>query len=88
MAGGGVIHQRGRSGFPGPLPAPVINSGNRISPNASRRSEITQPSGCASVWEGANVNMNCRKYGFFQRKAAQSRSDYCQCNKVLDFQWF
>jgi len=32
MTGGGVIHQRGRSGFPGPLPAPVINSGNRINP--------------------------------------------------------
>jgi hypothetical protein len=32
MPDGGVIHQRGRSGFPRPLPAPVINSGNRISP--------------------------------------------------------
>src|ERR1039457_5963209 len=36
MTGGGVIHQRGRSGFPGPLPAPVINSGNRISPRRCR----------------------------------------------------
>ena len=32
MTGGGVIHQLGRSGFPGPLLARAINSGNRISP--------------------------------------------------------
>jgi hypothetical protein len=35
MTGSGVIHQPGRSGFAGPLPALVINSGKRISPNTA-----------------------------------------------------
>ncbi len=43
MTGGGVIHQRGQSGFPGPLPAPVINSGNRISPKRKAISGNKKP---------------------------------------------